>query len=100
MPESLKRMTKMKTGLDIELYFDDFNANVTGVYDDPARDPREHVIGITFLCKVVGGELTVGGNCSEVEFVSEEDSLNLETAFGHDYMLVDGFNFLRKNNLK
>ena len=57
-------MTKLKTGLEIELYYENFNDNVTGVYDDPQRDPREHVIGITFLCKVNGGDLVTGGNCS------------------------------------
>ena len=97
--DSLKRMTKLKTGLDIELYYKDFNENVVGVYDDPKRDPREHVLGITFLCRIIGGELTSGGNCSEVSFLGEADTLNLDLAFGHDYMLNDGFNFLRKKGL-
>lgn len=99
MVDSLKRMTKLKTGLDIALYFENFNDNVTGVYDDPARDPREHVIGITFLCRVIGGDIQIGGNCSEVSFVKEDDALELDLAFGHDYMLKDGFNFIRMKGI-
>ena len=99
MSDSLKRMTKLKTGLEIELYFANFNDNVTGVYDDPKRDPREHVIGITFLCKVISGDLKTGGNCSDVKFISEQESKNIDLAFGHDYMLEDGFNFLRNRGI-
>ena len=96
----LGRMTKLKTNLDIELYFKNFNDNVTGVYDDPNRDPREHVIGITFLCRHVSGNIEIGGNCSEVAFFDEKDALNLNLAFGHDYMLEDAFNFLRSKGIK
>ncbi len=95
MSDSLKRMTKLKTGLDIDLYFENFNDNITGVYDDPKRDPREHVIGITFLCRVIGGSIQIGGNSSDVQFFSEQDALDLQLAFGHDYMLVDAFNFVK-----
>ena len=60
IPESLKRMTKLKTGVEIELYYNSLNDNVIGVYDDPFRDPREHVIGITFLCRFDSGRIRPG----------------------------------------
>ena len=97
--ESLKRMTKLKTNLEIDYLFNGTNESVVGVYDDPKRDPREHVVGITFFCKVLSGDLKPGGNCSEVKFFSENELQSLDTAFGHDYMLADGVKKLRQKNL-
>lgn len=97
--ESLKRMTKLKTNLDIDYLFDDANNSVVGVYDDPKRDPREHVVGITFFCKVISGNIKAGGNCSEVKLFDENEINSLTTAFGHDYMLRDGIDKLKQNNL-
>jgi hypothetical protein len=34
--------------------------------------------------------LTKGKNCSEVRFFLANEITNLNTAFGHDYMLRDG----------
>ena len=97
--ESLKRMTKLKTNLEIDYLYSETNESVVGVYDDPKRDPREHVVGITFFCKVTSGDIKPGGNCSEVKFFSENEIYSLKTAFGHDYMLRDGINKLREKNL-
>ena len=82
-----------------------FENNITKIgviyrnYDDPKRDPREHVVGITFFCKVISGDLKVGGNCSEVKFFNEKEIESLTTAFGHDYMLKDGVIKLKEKGL-
>lgn len=90
--DSLIRMTKLKTNADISLYGIDLNDSFIGVYDDPNRDPREHVVGITFACKYIGGQLCAGGNSSEVKFFNYKDALKLELGFGHDYMINDAIN--------
>jgi len=97
--DSLKRMTLMKTGLNVDYLFGSKNSSLVGVYDDPARDPREHVVGITFFCKVIDGTLKAGGNCSEVNFFNESEIGSLKTAFGHDYMLKDGVEILKQKKL-
>jgi 8-oxo-dGTP diphosphatase len=97
--DSLKRMTKLKTNLDIDYMFETTNSSLVGVYDDPIRDPREHVAGITFFCKVLSGELKPGGNCSDVKFFDESEIKSLNTAFGHDYMLLDGVTILKQKDL-
>ena len=97
--DCLKRTTFSKTGLEIEYLFEDKNSSVVGVYDDPDRDPREHVAGITFFCKVVGGKIVAGKNCTEVRFFSINEIKSLNTAFGHDYMLRDGITKLLKLHL-
>jgi 8-oxo-dGTP diphosphatase len=87
---ALKRMTYIKTGLDIELLFpDDLNGNIIGVYDDPGRDPRQHVIGAAFACVSVGGELVAKGNSDKVGAFSIEEALGLELAFDHRQILED-----------
>ena len=94
--DCLKRISILKTGLNIDYLFKDINESVVGVYDDPNRDPREHVAGITFFCKVISGDIIVGNNCSEVKFFPPEEIQSLETAFGHDYMIKDGLIKLKK----
>jgi 8-oxo-dGTP diphosphatase len=96
---ALKRMTLLKTGLQIEFLYPTLNESVVGVYDDPKRDPREHVLGITFFCKVVGGEIKVGGNCSDVKAFTPTEALELELAFGHDYMIKDAIRILTNNGV-
>lgn len=88
---ALKRMTKLKTNVDISFYNEDLNSSLIGVYDDPYRDPREHVVGITFACKYVGGEIVPGGNSSNVQFFDMEDALKLDLGFGHDYMIKHAY---------
>ena len=97
--DCLKRITLSKTGLFIEYMIEDKNSSLVGVYDDPNRDPREHVVGITFFCKVISGKLIPGKNCTEVKFFSINEISSLDTAFGHDYMLRDGIEKLKKLNL-
>lgn len=94
--DALKRMTRLKTGLEIDFMFPTLNESVVGVYDDPKRDPREHVLGITFFCKIVGGDLKPDGNVSELKAFSPKEALGLALAFGHDYMLKEAFNLLKK----
>lgn len=95
MPESLKRMTRLKTGLEIDLMFPTLNESVVGVYDDPKRDPREHVVGITFFCRVTGGTPRPDGNSDAVQSFSEKEAAGLELAFGHREMIADAFRKLR-----
>ena len=94
--DCLKRITKIKTGLDIDYLFNNANNSVVGVYDDPERDPREHVAGITFFCKPINDKIIIGQNCLDVKYFSFDDIPYLEIAFGHDYMLRDGIKKLKK----
>lgn len=92
---TLKRITRLKTGLEVELMFPTLNESLVGVQDDPMRDPRAHVVGITFLCKVVGGEMKTGGNSEGVGAFSSEEIKDLDFAFGHEGVLKDALRILR-----
>ena len=92
---ALKRMTLLKTGLVIELMFPTLNESLIGIYDNPGRDPRAHVVGVAFLCREVGGDIITGGNSGEVRAFSEEEVQDLELAFDHPEIIRDGYKLLR-----
>jgi len=76
------REMKEETGLDIEII------KLVGVYSDPSRDPRGHVISIAFLAKEVGGDLTASDDAKAVKvFKITEIPKNL--AFDHAKIIKD-----------
>lgn len=42
----LKKVTFAKTNLQIKLFYASLKQSLVGIYDNPRRDPREHVISI------------------------------------------------------
>lgn len=93
---TLKRVSFGKTGLRIELLYSSLKESIVGVYDDPERDPREHVVGLAFLCKIAGGETRPGEKVEAVKGFSEFDIEDLEIAFDHRKMISDAFAFLKE----
>lgn len=81
------RETKEETGLDVEIM------QLVGVYSDPKRDPRGHVVAIAFLAKEVGGNLVANDDAKAVKvFKITEIPKNL--AFDHAKIVkdaLDGF---------
>ncbi|ACX72250.1 NUDIX hydrolase [Methanocaldococcus vulcanius M7] len=75
------REIKEETGLITEII------DLLGVYSSPTRDPRGHVISITYILKVVGGKLKAGDDAKEAEFFD----LNAlpELAFDHERIIKD-----------
>jgi 8-oxo-dGTP diphosphatase len=69
-----------ETGLDIELL------RLVGVYSDPRRDPRGHVVSICYLSRGTG-KLASGSDAQSAEVFSL-DSLP-ELAFDHSKMIDD-----------
>jgi 8-oxo-dGTP diphosphatase len=53
---TLNRVAFGKTNLKVELSYPSLKESLVGIYDNSERDPREHVISIAFLCKIVDGE--------------------------------------------
>jgi len=76
------RETKEETGLDVEIL------KLVGVYSDPKRDPRGHVIAIAFLAREVGGNLAASDDAKAVNvFKITEIPKNL--AFDHAKIIGD-----------
>ncbi len=59
---AVRREVVEETGLCIE------PASLVGVYSDPHRDPRGHVVSIAFLAAISSGTLVGGSDASEARF--------------------------------
>jgi ADP-ribose pyrophosphatase YjhB (NUDIX family) len=95
---TLKRVALAKTNLKIKLFYPSLKESLVGIYDDPERDPREHVISIAFLCKIVDGETKSGAKVDAVKSFSETETKNLEIAFDHNKTVEDAFSMLKDLN--
>ena len=95
---ALKRVTFVKTNLKVKLVYPSLKESLVGIYDDPERDHREHVVSIAFLCKIVYGETKPGAKVDEVKSISEAEIKKLDIAFDHEKAVEDAFSILR--NLK
>ena len=70
-----------ETGLKVKI------KNLIGVYSDPDRDPRGHIISLAFRAQIIGGELSSGSDASEVRLF---DIRNLpRLAFDHERIIQD-----------
>ena len=88
---SLKRLATTKTNLKIELFYPSLKQSLVGIYDNPERDPREHVISIALLCKTVNGEPKPGTKVDSVKAFSLEETKKVEVAFDHRRTVEDAF---------
>jgi len=86
------RETKEETGLDIEL------DGIVGVYSDPHRDPRGHIISICFLGYKIGGKLIADTDAADVKCFGVDEVSRIEMAFDHHIILEDAFKLLNIGN--
>jgi ADP-ribose pyrophosphatase YjhB (NUDIX family) len=85
----------VKTKLKIELFYPSLKESLVGIYDDPERDPREHVVSVAFLCKIMDGETKPGAKVDEIRSSSETEIKKLDIAFDHKKAVEDAFSILR-----
>jgi 8-oxo-dGTP diphosphatase len=82
------RESKEETGLDIGL------DGMVGVYSDPQRDPRGHIISVCFLGHKIGGDLVADTDASDVQYLEIDEISKIELAFDHHKILEDAFKLL------
>ena len=58
-----------------------------GVYSDPDRDPRRHVVSIAYLAAVENYDSRPGGDASQAEFIGDWNEQEL--AFDHQKIIRD-----------
>lgn len=61
--------------------------SLVGVYSDPQRDPRGHVVSIAYRVSVAGYEVRAGDDAADAGFVADWQSQNL--AFDHRRIVDD-----------
>lgn len=86
--DAIRREMKEETGVDVEI------VRILGVYSEPGRDPRGHVISVAFVLKRVGGELRSGDDAKAIELVGIDETPDL--AFDHNEIVQDYRQFLKK----
>lgn len=75
------REVKEETGLEVEL------GGIVGIYSDPKRDPRGHIVTICFNGRKVGGELQAATDAMDVKIFKNIPWNKL--AFDHQKILED-----------
>jgi 8-oxo-dGTP diphosphatase len=89
--DGARREALEETGFEVELI------ELTGVYSDPARDPRGHTASVVYLAKPVGGALRAGDDAAEVKLIGPDDDITL--AFDHTIVFRDAVRAARRLGL-
>ena len=69
--------------------------DILGVYSDPNRDPRGHIMSITFIAKITSGELKAGDGVAELRWIEINNLTNIKFGFDHSKILDDYQSWLR-----
>ncbi len=83
LEDALKREVREEAGLEVEV------ERIIGIYDEPNRDPRGHVVTVAYLCREVGGELKASTDAKDAKRVAIEELANIKLAFDHEKILKD-----------
>jgi 8-oxo-dGTP diphosphatase len=83
--DAVRREVREETGLETEV------VRLHGVYSDPDRDPRGHVVSVVFVLREVGGALKASTDAADVLLLPLNDLPPL--AFDHNRIVAD---FLRE----
>jgi 8-oxo-dGTP diphosphatase len=80
--DAVKREVFEEANLKIEI------SDIIGVYSDPDRDPRGHVISICFRAKGRGEEKS-GSDAMDARLFKLDEALKKDLAFDHEKILRD-----------
>jgi 8-oxo-dGTP diphosphatase len=79
--EAVVREVLEETGLKTKIN------HLAGVYSDPSRDPRGHIISIVYVLEILGGKLKAGDDASDIKFFDLDDLPEL--SFDHGKIISD-----------
>ncbi len=79
--DALRREFMEETGLKVE------PIRIIGVYSKPDRDPRKHVVNISWFCRITGGKMKPLDATSDVRYFRKIKTREL--AFDHAQVLKD-----------
>lgn len=81
--EAVIREVREETGVIIKIQ------DLLGIYSDPGRDPRGHMITVCFLASKIEGELRADTDAAEVSCFTADEALRMNLAFDHKKILKD-----------
>jgi len=83
--DAMKREAMEETSLEVH------PIDILGVYSDPTRDPRKHIVTIVFVGIIVGGSVRAGDDAASIEWIKLVDFKRQQQmiAFDHAQILQD-----------
>ena len=63
--------------------------DILGVYSDPTRDPRGHIMTVVFIVLVISGNPTAGDDAHETSWIPINKIDEIEIAFDHKLLIHD-----------
>lgn len=80
---AVKREVEEETGMKVEV------KELLGVYSEPKRDPRGHVVSICYIVESKSNEIKINEEVKEARFFSLEEIKSMELAFDHAKIIRD-----------
>jgi 8-oxo-dGTP diphosphatase len=81
--DAMKREAMEETSFEVE------PIEILGVYSDPARDPRKHIMTVVFVGIIIGGSGKAGDDAASIEWVELAGIEGQQIAFDHSMILRD-----------
>jgi 8-oxo-dGTP diphosphatase len=81
--EAIKREVYEETSLEVH------PIDILGVYSDPKRDPRGHMMTVVFIVLVIRGNPSAGDDAKEISWISIEKINDIKIAFDHKLVIHD-----------
>jgi ADP-ribose pyrophosphatase YjhB (NUDIX family) len=81
--DAMKREAMEETSLEVE------PIDILGVYSDPRRDPRKHIMTTVFVGIILGGSGKAGDDAASIEWVELANIERQQIAFDHATILAD-----------
>lgn len=81
--EAIKREVYEETSLEVH------PIDILGVYSDPKRDPRGHIMTVVFIVLIIRGNPSAGDDAKEISWIPIEKISDIKVAFDHKLVIHD-----------
>ncbi|HJU60220.1 MAG TPA: NUDIX hydrolase [Nitrososphaeraceae archaeon] len=81
--EAIKREVYEETSLEVH------PIDILGVYSDPKRDPRGHIMTVVFIVIIIRGNPRAGDDAKEISWIPIEKIKDIQIAFDHKLVIHD-----------
>ena len=88
--EAIIREVYEETSLEV------YPIDILGVYSDPKRDPRGHMLTVVFIVLIVKGNSSAGDDAQEISWIPINKINEIEIAFDHKLLIEDFLKWKKK----
>src|SRR3712207_4364219 len=82
--DAMKREAMEETSLEVH------PLDILGVYSDPRRDPRKHIVTVVFIGIIAGGQARANDDAASIEWIQPGsiDQLHQQKLFAFDHAQI------------